>query len=284
MGIETREATSARDRLTAAQLGQIGFAREGSVPLVEQARRLKSTRRARATTWLLLEDGECASVLLANSLTLRRGDESRPAFGLGSVVTHPSFRGRGHASRLCSEIAVRHGGVGLLYSAIDASFYERLGYAALPAWDFRCGEVAALAGSGTPAPLVPLDPRREVARLDSAWRAAHGGWYLERDWATTLIDNPDDIWFAVGESGYMRILIDEDGLDIGECCTDDHDGAIRAGAALALGVGAHQVTGWLDPTPFVTRHFVDAGRDSTRPMLLGLDAPETARLSSADYF
>jgi hypothetical protein len=31
-------------------------------------------------------------------------------------------------------------------------------------------------------------------------------------------------------------------------------------------------------------HFTDRGRATTRPMLLGVDEPESARFSSADHF
>ena len=82
-----------------------------------------------------------------------------------------------------------------------------------------------MAALAKPTPLVPLDPRHEVDRLAAAWSAGHSGWYLERNWETTLIDNPDDIWFGIGATGYMRILIDEDGLDIGECFADDRESA-----------------------------------------------------------
>ncbi|MHC4954881.1 MAG: GNAT family N-acetyltransferase [Planctomycetota bacterium] len=287
MGIEIREAASASDWLTAARLGQLAFADADAVALVEQARRLAAPRRSRATTWLLLSDGEAVSSLLAYDLTLRRADDVWPCVGLGSVATHPSFRSRGFASQLCSHVVAHHGGTSLLFSAIPAAFYERLGFVACPAWNFQCADPAALADSGPRAELVPLDPRREVDLLSAAWRNSHASWYLNRDeagWATTLLDNPDDLWFRVGSGGYLRILIDEDGLDAGECCADNRDAVLRAAAALAVDAGASPVTGWLEPSPLVLEHFTDVGRERTLPMLAGIDDPATARFSSADYF
>jgi len=61
----------------------------------------------------------------------------------------------------------------------------------------------------------------------------------------------------------------------------DPDGALRAVAALALG---RRLTTWLPPDPLLIAHFEDRGRATTRPMLLGVDAPETGRFPSADYF
>jgi predicted N-acetyltransferase YhbS len=287
MGIEIREAASASDWLSAARLGQLAFANTDAVAVVEQARRLASSRRARATTWLLVLDGEPASTLLAYDLILRRAGEARPCVGLGSVATHPSFRSRGFASRLCSHVVAHHGGASLLFSAIPAAFYERLGYLACPAWDFQCADAAALADSGPRAELVPLDPRREVDLLSAAWRNSHASWYLDRDdagWAITLLDNPDDLWFRVGPDGYLRIVIDEDGLEVGECCTNDRDAALRAAAALAVDAGASPVTGWLEPSPLLLEHFTDIGRERTLPMLFGVGEPATAWFSSADYF
>jgi len=289
VAIEIREALSASDELAVARLGQIAFGRPGSVPALEQARRLKSSIRARATAWLLLADGEPASSLLQYPLVLRRGDEVRPAFGLGGVATEPSFRERGFASRLCADVAARHGGAGLLFSAIPPAFYERLGYVAVPAWNFRCNDPARLAASGPRAALTPLNPRREVARLATAWRAAHAGWYLDRDdarWATTLVDHPDDLWFGLESSGYLRLALDADGLEVIECCTveAERDAALRAAAQLAVEAGAAEVTGWLDPSPLVTGHFTDTGRAKNLPMLLGVDEPRSARFSSADHF
>jgi|GEM_PF-3572257 len=289
MDIEIRRARSAEDRLAGATLSQTAFARAGSVAIIEQAKRLKSSLRARGHTWLALLDGDPVSALVAYDFVLRRGDELRPAFGLGSVATSPTHRKRGIATKLCAAVADDHGGAGLLYSAIDAEFYGRLGYVAVPAWEFECADPQTLAASGPQAKLAPLDPRHDVERLHAAWHASHTGWYVDRDaarWSASLIDNPYDIWFAVGDTGYLRIVIDKDGLEIAEICTppEERDAAIRAAAALAVEADASPVAGWFEPSPLVLEHFTDKGRATTQPMLRGLDAPETARFSSADYF
>ena len=95
MDVEIRQAAGPEDRRASAALGTIAFGREGDSALVSLATRLKSSRRAQATTWLACVDGIAVATLLAYDLTLRRGDERRPCFGLGSVATHPEYRKRG---------------------------------------------------------------------------------------------------------------------------------------------------------------------------------------------
>ena len=284
MRIEIVRAETTEDRLRVAEVARLAYGREATPSLVHGSMRLRSALASRATAWLLVADGEPAASLLCYDLVLRRGDERRRAFGLGSVGTRPDFRRRGLATRLCREVAARHGGPGLLFSAIEPAFYGRLGYVAVPAWHFRCERGDALADSGPRAKLTPLDPRRDVARLAEAWHAAHDGWYLDRDaegWRRTLEANPDDLWFAVEAGGYVRVELEKDVLAIVERCTPDPDGALRAVAALAAG---RSLSTWLAPDPLLLAHFEDKGREKTLPMLLGVDGPESARFSSADYF
>jgi hypothetical protein len=126
--------------------------------------------------------------------------------------------------------------------------------------------------------------RRDVDVLDAAWHAAHDGWYIDRDaerWRLTLEIDPDNLWFAVDAGGYLRVAVEDKELVVVERCTPDPDGALRAAAALA---DDRAVTGWFEPDALVEEFFEDKGRARTRPMLLGVDAPESARFSAADYF
>jgi predicted N-acetyltransferase YhbS len=284
MEVEILEARTTADRARVADVARLAFGRTAVPPLVHAARRIGSALCSRASAWLGTVDGEPAVSLLRYDFTLRRGDERRRAFGLGGVATRPDFRSRGLATRLCREAAERHGGAGLLFSAIPPAFYERLGYVAVPAWEHHCERADALAASGPRAELTPLDPRRDTDRLAASWDAAHDGWYLDRDderWRATLGICPDDLWLAVDAGGYLRVAFESDEMHIVERCTPDPDGALRAAAALADG---RKITTWLPPDPLLIAHFEDRGRATTRPMLLGVDAPETARFSPADYF
>ncbi len=285
MDVEILEADTTADRLRVADVARLAFGRESVPPLLHGARRLVSPICSRASAWLGTVDGEAVVSLLRYEFVLRRGDERVRAFGLGGVGTVPAFRSRGLASRLCREVAERHGGAGLLFSAIPPALYERLGYVAVPAWDCRCERAEAVVRSGPRAKLTPLDPRRDVDVLAAAYDAAHSrGWYIERDeerWRATLEMNPEDVWFAVEAGGYIRVSLEKDALGIVERCTPDPDGALRAVAALAEG---RKITTWLEPDPLLLAHFEDKGRADTLPMLLGVDEPETARFSAADYF
>ncbi len=284
MDVHILRAETTDDRLRVAEVARVAYGRTSLSPLVHGALRLRSPVCTRANAWLLTVGGVPAASLLCYELTLRRGKERKRTFGLGSVGTHPEFRRRGLATRLCREVAERHGGAGLLFSAIDAAFYERLGYVAVPAWEFHCDRPGLLAESGPRAELKPLDPRRDLDRLAAAWDAAHEGWYVDRDeerWRATLETGPDDLWFSVEAGGYLRVTLEKDALDVVERCTPDPDGALRAAARIAEG---RRITTWLPPDPLLFEHFEDRGRAKTRPMLLGVDAPESARFSSADYF
>lgn len=283
-GVEIRRAETTEDRLRVAEVARFAYGREALPSLVHGAMRLKSPLCSRATAWLCTVNGEPASSLLCYDLVLRRGRERRRAFGLGSVGTRPEFRRRGLAARLCAEVAERHGGAGLLFSAIDPAFYGRLGYVAVKAWDFHCSRPEAVAESGPRAGLKPLDPRRDVDRLAAAWDKAHDGWYVDRDeagWRATLETNPDDLWFAVEAGGYIRVEFTKDVLAVIERCTPDPLGALRAVAALAE---KRTIKTWLAPDPLLLAHFEEKSRAKTLPMVLGVDGPETARFSSADYF
>ncbi|MEM8883141.1 MAG: GNAT family N-acetyltransferase [Planctomycetota bacterium] len=284
MELRIKNAESESERLAADRITWHAFGRTGLPWPIHAARRLNSGRWPRATPWIGTVDGETVTSLLCYQFDFQRGDERRAGFGLGAVGTHPDHRRRGHAARLCAAVAEHDGGAGLLFAGIDPEYYERLGYVAVPAWDHHCARASDLAASGPRAALRPIEARRELDRLQEAWSAAHDGWYIPRDeerWHASFEINPQDFWFAVEAGGYVRCVLEEDALDIVERCTPDPDGALRAVAALA---GDRKLTTWLEPDALIAEWFEDIGRATTLPMLRGLDAPESVRISSADYF
>src|SRR5262245_40107535 len=120
--MEIRRAETTEDRLRVAEVARFAYGREAPPSVLHGATRLASPCCARATSWLLTVGGEPAASLLCYDLVLRRVEERRRTFGLGSVGTRPEFRRRGLASALCRAVAEGHGGAGLLYSAIDPAF------------------------------------------------------------------------------------------------------------------------------------------------------------------
>jgi predicted N-acetyltransferase YhbS len=299
MATRTRIVTSTADRSAAVDIMREAFRVESPPPAV-RAGHLGSAFRTSAEWWLLEEDGEPAAALLSYPLLFRlpAGDVV-PGFGLGSVGTLVARRGRGHASALCraaaDHAAAEGAPIGLLFSAIPARYYERLGYAACEAWDHVCTKAARAASSGPVADLVALDPRAagvELARLhDSAQR---GRLHLHRDaaaWERTLIVSPD-WWFGLGDPdgrlrGYVRVKHHGRTLGVREVMLEDRGEeapVLRALAKLAADLDCEELRGWLDPSPFVGEWFEDRGRDDTLPMVTGTDAAETARFLSSDYF
>jgi hypothetical protein len=217
-------------------------------------------------------------------------------YGLGAVSTRPEARRRGHADALCRHAiaeAEREGrAVGLLYSAIAPAYYERMGFRVVPAWGPVCEKVEALAGSGPTTDLVPLDPRRECARLAEIYERHHGAaLHVHRDaegFARSIALNPDDLFFGIGEPirGYARITLDETWLDVEELIVPEEERAptLRALAGLAVRLPRAKLGGWFAPCPDVAAHFEDKGRAKNLPMVRGLAVAPDAQFWPADYF
>lgn len=100
----------------------------------------------------------------------------RRAIGIGAVFTAPAYRGQGFARELLERIlddAVARGyAFAMLFSEIAPSFYERLGFAAVPLVECRID--VARARGGAPAMLVRAGGDRDLARvaeLSAMWTA-----------------------------------------------------------------------------------------------------------------
>lgn len=255
------------------------------------ARRLKSPLRRRAGWWLLELDGRAVSSLLCYPLRFADGERVLSGYGFGSVATLPDQRGQGHATALVGEVA-RHAEaedrpLGLLFSAIDPGFYERLGFRVLPAWSWRHADPASVAGSGARAELTPIDPRESLALLQRSYRRGHPGLHLLRDeaaWLSSLRIDPDSLFFSLGDRGYLRVVCDRESLEILELFCEDPDPVIRAAAALAAELGLGRIETWLPPTPLLTECFEPVSRARTLPMLRGEAPGDQARFWGSDYF
>lgn len=252
------------------------------------ARRLSSPMRARAAWWLLTDNGAPVASLLGYPIRLKQGDDVRAAVGIGSVATLPEHRGRGHASRLIEHVLGEGSGDALLFSAIGTALYGKLGFVETPAWAWKHDRPLALVSDSDAAALRPIDPRREVGALESAWDALHTGVCLARDrdaWAATIADAPDDRWFMIEGGGYLRLRAHTDTLEILELCADAalHDRVVQAAAGLAAAMDL-ALYGWLEPTPWVEARMERASRAKTLPMVRGAWAADTARFAGSDHF
>lgn len=104
-------------------------------------------------------------------------------------------------------------------------------------------------------------------------------------WLETVRICPDDLYSAVEEAGYMRIVTDETSLEIVELFAADPDSAVRAAAALAIAWGKATLDTWLPPTPWMRENLTARSRDKTRPMIYGTDSSlDEARFWGSDYF
>jgi len=299
MAARTRIVTSTADRSAAVDIMREAFRVEGP-PATVRAGHLGSAFRAVAEWWLLTEDGEPAATLLSYPLQFGLpSGEVVAGYGLGSVGTRSDFRKRGHASVLCraaaDHAAKRGASLGLLFAGIDAAFYQRLGYELCPAWEHVRERPAELASGGPVAELAALDPRACVDRLAELHRAKHRGQlHLHRDaaaWERTLAVSPD-WWFGLGNPdghlrGYARVKHHDKTLGVREIMLED-DGeqgpVLRALARLAADLECEVIRGWLEPSPFVSEHFEDRGREGTLPMVAGTDELDRAVFLSSDYF
>jgi GNAT superfamily N-acetyltransferase len=116
---------------------------------------------------------------------VRIGDREGWMCGIGAVFTPPRQRGHGHASALIDALVSRAQQEGALlaslFSEIDASFYERLGFTAVP-----LDEVTITVDQqrgGAPAMLVRAGEERDLQAVAAmhAVRAASAPFALQRD-------------------------------------------------------------------------------------------------------
>jgi ribosomal protein S18 acetylase RimI-like enzyme len=292
-----RSVASPEENLAALAVAHLAYRRK--MPLaVYQARRLADPVESRSKRWILeLEDGQVVASLVLYPLTFARDGSVVPGYGLGSVGTLPEHRGRGHASALCAAAcagAEEDGrSIGLLFSAIAPGIYERLGFRVVEAHDARCERLADLAGSGPPARLDPIDPRRHLDALVEAWRTFHRGrLHMGRDadaFRTSVDGGQDEFFLAVRglDGGYVRVATDATTLEVQEPILldpSDELPVLRALAGLARDHGLQALTGWLAPTAAVRDWFLPVSRDHSLPMLRGVPDVSGATFWGSDYF
>jgi predicted acetyltransferase len=253
-----------------------------------QARRLGAPARARATWWLLEEDGEPASSLVCYPLSLRHEGIPVGGFGLGAVATRPDRQQRGHAAHLCRAVMEANTGIGLLFSAIPPAWYEKLGFRVLPVSEHAAVDLGALVASGPSAELRPMAPRLELPALMEAYDQQQSGLHMLRDeqgWLRSLAHHPEDRFFAV-DGGYARLVLDDEGLELVElvCAHASEAAAWRGAAGLARELGVSALTTWLAPPAELLPLLQARSRHQTRLMVCGPSEITSATMSSADYF
>ena len=107
--------------------------------------------------------------------------------GIGAVFTPPLQRGRGYASQLIERLLAMERGDGVLFaslfSEIGTSFYERLGFAAIPIDEVT---IRVARKDGAPAMLVRFGDDRDLPALEEMHRVRSSNvrFTLDRDRST----------------------------------------------------------------------------------------------------
>jgi predicted N-acetyltransferase YhbS len=178
------------------------------------------------------------------------------AIGIGAVYTGEAYRGRGHASRLTQLVMDEAKGEGaaaaMLYSDIDVSFYERLGFVVMPhvVWTARVDalpdkqvlDVRACKDIDTLLPLYRQswdDAWVRMRRSADGWR--YWAWRHEVDDVRLLSRNGQAV-------GYVASMRYQDSLWLPDIAVlpDVSNAALWATLrALAIERGAGDVSAWL---------------------------------------
>ncbi len=99
--------------------------------------------------------------------------------GIGGVTTHPDFRERGIATRLMEHAAeyMRDDGyeLGLLFSAIPARFYLRLGWCCVPLTGFRAELRRAPKPGRSALEMLPFDETRDLEETVALYQCNNAG-------------------------------------------------------------------------------------------------------------
>jgi GNAT superfamily N-acetyltransferase len=193
LAVEATDAEKrARDELTHEAWGE----RLTVGQFADREEQLRQTPFAREAmrTWVLVEDGDRTRRVLSSletyELPCRHGPRAGRAFQIASVYTVPLLRGLGYATKLLQAVVGKLGTLGgqavTLYTDVGTSMYERIGFVARPAFEWRV-PAAPDAGSlvqrtdgdaAVAAILAEHPPRGRFAILPSVAEVA---WHRARE-------------------------------------------------------------------------------------------------------
>lgn len=288
----------ARDLLTCEAWGA-GLSPEG---FAERERRLRAQAWARRTmtTWLWLDEGSgdvlssCETFRMPSFIELDNNQIHGSSYGIASVFTEPSLRGRGYASQMLAHLPQRLRERDpsiqscVLYSDVGAAIYERIGFQARPAMDRiflpeegAAGEGVELVGEGElleALSLVPL-PRAGFVIQPVADQL---DWHLERERVYTRLlsgERPPAIGARVGDavmlwasyykSRELFILLAH------AARPEELYVLLRSARRVARVCGLSRVICWDHPPELPFEEGAEGGqrtvRDGSLPMLLPLD-------------
>jgi GNAT superfamily N-acetyltransferase len=296
LDIATLDEQRERDRLTHDAWGD----KLTPAQFIEREERLRAHAwpKAALTTWFLRDDGggvlaSCETYAMRSFFDGAGGD----SFGIASVFTDVTLRGRGYATTLMDLVLARmkkdtpSAHAMLLFSDVGAPIYERSGYRARPAFD-----LVLPPAPGRPAADALLDETAVLDAFDAlapppepfvVWPTrAQLDWHLERGRVyRALLDRPrlshagarigDSliIWTPDWKHDRLQVLLLES--------SRAHEAERLVGAArrVAGAAGLREVRLWAEPWPFGAVHDLGGDRVARRDSLPML-APLVPSLSS----
>ncbi len=186
-------------------------------------------------TPIVVVDGRIASTLRIWDRRVHVGATPFRMGGIGGVTTHPDYRKRGIATRLMAHAAeyMRDDGydLGLLFSAIPARFYLRLGWCCVPLTGFGAELRSPPKRERSALEVLPFDETRdleETVALYQRHNAGRSGSMLRPrpywDYGpsrvrgvlpATVVRSPD------GLCGYINWEANGDGVEVSEVAYDN---------------------------------------------------------------
>ena len=130
-------------------------------------------------TQVIAVDGRLVSTLRIWDRWVHLGSTPVRMGGIGGVTTHPDHRGRGLATRLMRHAVGHMGGdgydLGLLFSAIPARFYLRMGWSCVPLLGFRADLPAPPEPGRSSLEARPFDESRDLEQTAALYQRHNAG-------------------------------------------------------------------------------------------------------------
>lgn len=249
----------------------------------------------------LYDGGDLVASARELDLTLRQDGCAVRAMGIAAVFVPEALRGRGLGKRLVralvDDAAARGCAAALLFSDIEPAYYERLGFCACRAEDWRAPIHDLL--RGTDLSLRPADPADRPQQMSQFHAASPASmlttertitwWEYFRWWRNAC----EDYMLMRGDEvvGYLNASVTGDGLHVYEWAAPGvaPDAVWAAVRRLAEERGASWVDGWWTPVrnePWMQR----SPRPAAIPMLAPVPGaaplldPRKAAFEELDHF
>ena len=205
---------------------------------------------------VVFDDGRIVAHLRIWDRVLRVRSADLLAAGIGSLCTHPDFRGRGYAQALMRDTEryffAADYDLGLLFSIIGTPFYQAQGWIPIPMPTFAFGNVSA---QSMPEGVRQLDIARDLVAV-KAMHEAHGLMHecavlRDHDYWTAGPAQVRDTFPTLGAVrdgqlvAYANLESEDEEVWIKEVCGINADGYRQLAEAVLAGCGGKKLEGSL---------------------------------------